>query len=132
LLRSAFIRTFDGVLPAVVALDSMLTSTRGNSFCPKCGEVLDGVTVVRYGQSFRCTACKSELVVPRLYLHVGFWIGLTLAVLLCIAMGLTKLLGFVVGLLVFLLPALFSVGILQRKLWPPKLVIYRDPNSLLS
>lgn len=110
----------------------MLTSTRGNSVCPKCGEVLDGVTLVQYGQPFRCTACKTELVVPRLWLYVGFWIGLTLAVLLCFALGLKTLSGLVVGLLVFLLPALFSVGILQRKLWPPKPVIYRDPNSLLS
>src|SRR6266852_7966363 len=110
----------------------MLTSTRGNSLCPKCGEVLDGVAVVRYGQPFRCTACRTELAVPRLWLHLCFWIGLTLAVLLCVAMGLTSLWGFLVGLLVFLLPALFSVGILLRKLWPPKMVIYRDPNSLLS
>jgi hypothetical protein len=110
----------------------MLTSTRGNSFCPSCGEVLDGVTVVRYGQPFRCTACKAELAVPKSYLRVGFLIGMTLAVLLCVAMGLTSLWGFLVALLVFLLPALFSVGILQRKLWPPKLLTYRDPNSLLS
>ena len=110
----------------------MLTSTRGNLLCPNCGEVLDGVTVVRYGQPFRCTACKTELVVPRLWPLIGFWIGLTLTVLLCVALGLTNLPSFVVGLLVFLLPALFSVGILQRKLWPPKLVIYRDPNSLFS
>jgi len=88
--------------------------------------------MVRYGQPFRCTACKAELVVPRLYLQVGALIGITLAVLLCVAMHLTSLLGFVVGLLVFLLPAFFSVSILQRKLWPPKLVIYRDPNSILS
>jgi hypothetical protein len=110
----------------------MLTSTRGNSLCPNCGELLDGVTVVRYGQPFRCTACKAELAVPKFYLCVGFLIGMTLSVLLCLAMGLTRLPSLVLGLLVFLLPALFSVGILQRKLWPPKLVIYRDPNSILS
>jgi hypothetical protein len=109
-----------------------MQGTRGNSLCPKCGKVLDGRTVVQYGQPFRCTACKTELVVPRLWLYVAFWIGLTLAVLLCVAMGLKSLVGFVVGLLVFLLPALFSVGILLRKLWPPKLAIYRDPKSLLS
>jgi hypothetical protein len=88
--------------------------------------------VVRYGLPFTCTACKAELVVPKFYLYVGFLIGMTLAVLLCLAMGLTRLPSFILGLLVFLLPALFSVGILQRKLWPPKLVIYRDPNSILS
>lgn len=93
---------------------------------------MDGATIVRYGQPFRCTACKTELVVPRLWVQVGFGIGLTLAVLLCVALGLTSWARFVVGLLVFLLPALFSVGILQRILWPPKLVIYRHPNSLFS
>ena len=109
----------------------MLTSTRGNSVCPKCGEVLDGVTVVHYGQPFRCTACKTELVVPRIYSYVVFWIAMTLAVLLCFAMGLTGLPSFILGLLVFLLPALFSVGIIMRKVWPPKPAVYRDPNSII-
>jgi len=90
------------------------------------------VTVVRYGQPFRCTACKTELVVPRYYLYLMGWIGMTLAVLLCVAIGVKNLLGFTVGLLVFLLPAFFSVSILLRKLWPPKLVRFRDPNSILS
>ena len=94
--------------------------------------MLDGVTVVRYGQSFRCTACKTELAVPKYYLYLGGWASMALAVLLCVAIGVENLLGLTVGLLVFLLPAFFSISILQRKLWPPKLVRYRDPNSILS
>ena len=109
----------------------MLTSTRGNSLCPRCGAVLDGVTVVRYGQPFRCPDCQTALLVPKFWLLVGFGVSIALALSLCLAIGLRGM-SILLGLLAFLLPAMFSVGILLRKLWPPKLVVYQDPNSLLS
>ena len=55
---------------------------------------------------------------------------MALALALCFAIGLTGM-GILVGLLVFFLPAMFSVGILLRKLWPPKPIVYREPNSIL-
>ena len=76
--------------------------------------------------------CLSDrLVVPRYYLLVGFWISMSLALSVCLAIGLRGM-GVLLGLLFFLLPAVFSVGILLRKVWPPKLVVCRDPNSILS
>jgi hypothetical protein len=40
---------------------------------------MDGVTVVRYGQPFRRTVCKTELAVTRFWLYVVLLIGMTLA-----------------------------------------------------
>jgi hypothetical protein len=70
-------------------------------------------------------------MVPKVYLLLVFWVGALLALSLCLAMRLRGV-GVLLGLLIFLLPGMFSVGILLRRLWPPKLVIYRDPNSILS
>src|SRR6516165_224308 len=97
----------------------MTSISRLISQCPKCGSLLDDVRVVRYGQPFRCPACQTELVVPKSYLFVGFWISMALALSLSFAIGL-KGIGLLLGLLGFLFPTMFSVGILLRKLWPPK------------
>jgi hypothetical protein len=106
-------------------------TSRGNSNCPKCGSSLDGVHVIRYGQPFRCANCKTELQVPRYYLWVGGLIGFGISLFLCISLELRGA-GLAVGWLVFLFPSLFTVGILQRMLSPPRLVVYRDENSLFS
>jgi hypothetical protein len=99
--------------------------------CPACGASLDELTVVRYGQSFRCTNCKTELQVPRYYVLVCFSLGMAAAIFLCLAMHLRDG-GLAVGLLVALPPSVFSTSILFRRWMPPKLVIYRDPNSILT
>src|SRR5215472_15616540 len=91
--------------------------------CPKCATALDPLTEVRYTSSFRCTNCSAELQVPRYYLHTVFWLAFAAAVLVCLGIGLRD--GtFVLGLLTFLFPAMFSIGILQRRFFPPKLSIY--------
>jgi hypothetical protein len=71
-------------------------------------------------------------LVPTLWSGIVFGIGMALALSLCFAMGLRSMLGVLLGLLAFFLPAVFSAGILLRKLWPPKLAVYRDRNSILS
>jgi hypothetical protein len=99
--------------------------------CPNCGTNLDGLTVVRYDQPFRCPNCKVELHVPKHYKLVIFWLALAIDLTLCLGMRMRD--GtLAMGLLIFLLPSLFSVGIFIRKIIPPKVVVYRDPNSILT
>jgi len=108
-----------------------MESNLGNSKCPKCGTYLDGVREVRYTQSFLCSICKTELEVPRYYRVVGVWISFSVSLLLSLALGLRGL-GLLLGFIIFLFPSMFSIGFLQRKLIPPKLVVCRNDDSPFS
>lgn len=99
--------------------------------CPSCETHLDELGEVRYDQSFHCTNCRVEIQVPKYYKLLIFWLGIAIDFSLCLAMRMRDG-ALALGLLVFLLPSLFSVGILFRRIMPPKLVIYRDPNSILN
>ncbi len=88
--------------------------------------------MVRYGRPFKCPVCQTELFFPKFWSQIVFGLGMALALSLCFAIGVKSLVGVLLRLFVFFLPAIFSVGILLRKLSPPKLVVYHDPNSILS
>ena len=109
----------------------LMENNLGNSKCPKCGNYLDGVRVVSYTQSFPCSFCKTELEVPRYYRVVGAWVSFGVSFLLSLSIGLHGL-GLLLGFIVFLFPSMFSIGILQRKLTPPKLVVCINESSLFS
>ena len=98
--------------------------------CPSCGTSLNKLTVVRYDSPFRCTNCGIELQVPRRYLLIGGWLSVAITFILCLGMGLRNV-TFLLGMLILFFPAMFTIGILQRRLFPPRLVIFRDPTSIL-
>lgn len=108
-----------------------MVSNLGNSKCPKCGEILDGVSIVRYNGPFACPFCKMELHVPGYYKVIGFGISAGSSLILCASIGLHWP-GFIVGYFVFLFPSIFTVGILQRKISPPRLVACEDDSSPFS
>ena len=108
-----------------------LVSRVGNSICPICRSVLDGVRVVRYDGPFICPQCQKELRVPAYYKIIMGGVSVGVSLLLCSSIGLRDV-GFLVGFLVFLIPALFSVGILQRKISPPKLLACENDPSPFS
>ena len=99
--------------------------------CPSCGVNLDDLAIVRYDQSFRCPNCKSNLKVPRSYLLAGYWLAFVLSLALSFAIGLRSV-SLILGMLVFLIPSMFTVSILQRRIFPPKLVVERQTDSILS
>jgi hypothetical protein len=106
-----------------------MVSKTGNSKCPGCGNLVDGVAVVRYDSSFPCPTCMTELKVPAFYKILQIGISLGVSYFLNKSMGLHKE-GLLVGLVVLGLPALFTVSILLRKISPPKLVV--DDSSPFS
>jgi len=108
-----------------------LVSRVGNSICPVCRSVLDGVGVVRYDGPFICPNCKKELRVPGYYKLTMGVVSFGVSLILCSSIGLRGV-GFVVGVVVFLLPALFSVAISQRKISPPKLLACENDPSPFS
>jgi hypothetical protein len=108
-----------------------MVSKVGNSKCPKCGNLLDGVSVVRYDGPFACPFCKMELHVPGYYKAIMLAISIGASFILCTSIGL-RWPGFIVGYFIFLFPAIFSVSILQRKISPPKLVACADDPSPFS
>ena len=108
-----------------------MVSSRGNSKCPKCGNLLDGATVVRYDGPFACPFCKMELRVPDYYKWTAIGISVGVALLLCNSMGLHGL-SFLVGFVVLVVPSLFTIAILQRKISPPVLVACEDDSSAFS
>ena len=58
---------------------------------PNCDSVLDGVTVVRYGQPFKCPVCQTELLVPKFWSLIVFGLGMAFA--LCFAIIQTPFAG---------------------------------------
>ena len=108
-----------------------MVSKIGNSKCPKCGNLLDGVSVVRYDSPFACPFCKVELHVPGYYKAIMFAISIGASAFLCISIGL-RWPAFLVGYIIFLFPSIFTVGILQRKISPPTLVACDDDRSPFS
>jgi len=108
-----------------------MVSKIGNSNCPECGNLLDGVSVVRYDGPFACPFCKMELRVPGYYKLISGGISVGAALFLCTSIGLHGP-GLLVGFLIFVVPSLFTVIILQRKIGPPKLVACEDDPSPFS
>ena len=108
-----------------------MVSKVGNSKCPKCGNLLDGVSAVRYDGPFACPFCKIELNVPYDYKFIGVVLSFGTSFILCASLGLHGL-GFFVGFMIFVLPSMFSISILQRKISPPKLVACEDERSPFS
>jgi hypothetical protein len=106
-----------------------MVSNRGNSKCPKCGDLLDGVSVIRYDSSFACPNCMTELRVPGYHKLIMYGISVGISYFLCTSLGFRRE-GFLVGFIVFVVPSLFTVSILQRKISPPKLVV--DDSSPFS
>ena len=106
-----------------------MVSKIGNSKCPACGNLVDGVSEVRYDSSFACPICKTELKVPTYYKFAMVGISVGISYFLCDSLGFHKE-AFLVGFIVFVLPSLFTVSILQRKISPPKLVV--DDSSPFS
>jgi hypothetical protein len=111
--------------------ESHLARNRRFPLCPNCHAKLDDVKVVRYDGPFRCPACDTQIYVPRTYLLVIFWISAVITVIICLSLPLTGV-GFIFGMLVVLFPTMFSVALVVRNLYPPKLAVHRDPNSILS
>jgi hypothetical protein len=108
-----------------------MVNNPGNSKCPKCAELLDGVSVVRYDGPFACPFCKMELRVPGYYKLIGVGISVGVSLLLCNSIGLRGP-GLLVGFIIFVVPSMFTVSILQRKMSPPKLVACEDDSSPFS
>ena len=108
-----------------------MVSKIGNSNCPECGNLLDGVRVVRYDGPFPCPFCKMELRVPGYYKLIGAGIGVGASYFLCNSLGFHGK-AFFVAFIIFVIPSLFAVGILQRKISPPKLVACADDPSPFS
>jgi hypothetical protein len=106
-----------------------LMPQRPSPKCPKCDASVDEVNVVRYNQSFRCPNCHTEIVVPKLYLYLIFFVSAGVSAFLCLSLHLTGA-ALVLGFLVVLFPTMFSAGLVVRRFVPPRLAIYRDPNSL--
>jgi hypothetical protein len=77
-------------------MTSMVSKT-GNSKCPGCGNLVDGVAVVRYDSSFPCPTCMTELKVPAYYKILQIGISLGVSYFLGKSMGLHKE-GLLVGL----------------------------------
>src|SRR5689334_802297 len=102
-----------------------MVSKIGNSNCPECGNLLDGVSVVRYDSPFACPFCKMELRVPGYYKFITVAISAGVSYFLCISLGFRGK-AFLIAFVIFVLPSLFSVSILQRKMSPPKLVACGD------
>jgi hypothetical protein len=96
----------------------------GNSKCPNCGKILDGVKVVRYTSSFPCPFCKTELRVPKYYVMLGGWISLGISITLSLALGFRGA-SLILAICVFALPSMFSFSFFQRKLFPPRLALER-------
>jgi DNA-directed RNA polymerase subunit RPC12/RpoP len=98
--------------------------------CPNCGTKLDDPRIIRYDSSFRCTNCATELRIPRYYVVIGAWASLAITIALCFGMGLHN--GtFILGMLIFFFPTMFSISILQRHLFPPRLELGTDAVSIL-
>jgi hypothetical protein len=97
-------------------------SKYGNSKCPKCGSLVDGVRNVRYDSSFACPNCMTQLKVPAYYKLLMAGISVWISYFLIKSLGLHGD-GFLVGFIVLILPSLFTVSILLRKISPPKLVV---------
>jgi hypothetical protein len=108
-----------------------MVSKIGNSSCPKCGNLLDGSTVVRYDGPFACPFCKMELRVPGYYKGLMIGASFVASSIICSLTGLSWP-GFLVGYVVFFFPSLFTISILQRKMSPPKLVACEDDRSPFS
>ena len=106
-----------------------MVSKTGNSKCPGCGNLVDGVAVVRYDSSFPRPTCMKELKVPVYYKILQIGISLGISYFLSKSMGLHKE-GLLVGFVLLLLPSLFTVSILLRKISPPRLVV--DDSSPFS
>lgn len=70
---------------------------------------------------------------PHTLLAVGIGVVLSFGTsfILCTSLGLHGL-GFFVGFIIFVLPSMFSISILQRKISPPRLVACEDENSPFS
>jgi hypothetical protein len=107
----------------------MTESVRGDSKCPKCGNLVDGVGVVRYNSSFACPTCMTELRVPGCFKLIMYVINMGVSYFLCTSLGFRGE-GFLVGFFVFVVPSLFTVSIVLRKISPPKLVV--DDSSPFS
>ena len=90
--------------------------------CPNCQTKINELTEVKYNSPFICPKCSVVLHVPIYYSYLGFVVGVAADFAICFAMKL-KGLGFILGLVLFFFPVGFSIGIFQRKLFPPKLVI---------
>jgi len=92
---------------------------------------LDGAGVVRYDGPFACPFCRMELRVPGYYKFIMNGISACASLMICISLGLRGP-GFLVAFFVFVFPSIFTVSILQRKMWPPKLVACEDDSSPFS
>jgi hypothetical protein len=92
-----------------------------NPTCPYCRGTIE-LKTVHYRDPFRCPNCHIEVQVSKIYSQIGFWVSAVVSAALCWSLHLRDG-GFLLGFLVFLFPAMFSVGIVLRRVYPPKLVI---------
>jgi len=72
-----------------------------------------------------------ELRVPGYYKLISGGISVSAAFFLSTSIGLRGP-GLLVGFIIFVVPSLFTVIILQRKISPPKLVACEDDSSPFS
>lgn len=86
---------------------------------------------MRYDSPFACPFCKIELNVPYYYKLIGVVLSFGASFILCASLGLHGL-GLFVGFIIFVLPSMFSISILLRKISPPRLVACEDESSPFS
>ena len=108
-----------------------MVSKIGNSNCPECGNLLDGVSVVRYDGPFPCPFCKMGLRVPEYYKWITIGTSGGASYFLCSSLGFRGG-ALLVAFIIFVIPSLFTFSILQRKISPPKLVACADDPSPFS
>jgi hypothetical protein len=97
--------------------------------CPICQTELEYGTVVRYGTSFLCTNCQTELRIPKSYSLIGFCISVAASVALALTIGLrgwSLILG--VALLVF--PTIALTDFARRHRRAPKLTVASETLKL--
>jgi hypothetical protein len=92
-----------------------------NPVFPYCHAVID-IKVVKFTAPFRCPSCQGEVEVSKIYSSVGFWVSAAISAIICRSLHLSSG-SFLLAFLVFLFPTMFSVSIIQRWIYPPKLVI---------
>ena len=120
---------FLGELGETIEECELTQSNRRDSRCPLCDTVLDGIRVVRYGQPFRCVTCKTELEVPKSYSRTMGLLSMAATMFFCFAIGLRGF-ALLVGYLLLVLPLMLLIGGISIRLYPPKLRMYRDENTL--